>query len=96
MPNKRQPRSALLRGIIARTKYARIAAGFTQAQMAELLLTSQGTYKQWENRTPIPRDREELFCLRTGAARPWLIDNVGDPPLPRKPKPKRGPKPRAA
>lgn len=96
MPNKRQPRSAMLRGIIERTKLARERLGVSQAEMAGMMLTEQGTYKQWETRTPIPRDREELFCLRTGATREWLRDNIGDPPISTKAKLKRGPKPRAA
>lgn len=96
MPNKRQPSTALLRGICARTKFAREALGVTQEQMATWLLTVQGTYKHWEKRTPIPRDREALFCHHAGVTRDWLVNNVGNPPLRAKQKPKRGPKPRVA
>ncbi len=63
----------LVAGFIARTKSAREAAGKTQAEMAELMGTMQGTYKMWETRTPLPHHLILTFCELCQVDLDWLF-----------------------
>jgi transcriptional regulator with XRE-family HTH domain len=67
-------------GFIARTKAARIAAGRTQEEMAKLLGVTQGHYKQYETRSPLPHRYVEVFCLATGVTLEWLFKGKGRAP----------------
>jgi transcriptional regulator with XRE-family HTH domain len=48
---------------ILRTTEARIAAGFTQNEIAEILGLQQGTYKNYETNRPLPHRYIRRFCI---------------------------------
>ena len=49
-----------------RTKRARIARGFSQAEMADALQVEEDTYSKYERRTPLPHRYIPRFCLICG------------------------------
>jgi DNA-binding XRE family transcriptional regulator len=61
---------------LARTKQARVARGYTQAEMEVLLGLSKNTYKWYESRSFLPHDLIPRFCLLTDVEPGWLY---GDP-----------------
>lgn len=64
---------------------ARNRAGYTQAQMAELLEIGQGTYKTYEEDTFLPHRHMRKFCLLTGLKYSDLLDLVvGSTEIPQK------------
>lgn len=71
---QRQDRaSAFRKAFIERTRYARERARLTQEEMAAILGTTQGTYKQWETRNPMPIEAINAFCLATRVSEKWLL-----------------------
>lgn len=83
---------------ILRVKKAREARFDTQNPMCTILGIAQGTYKQYETRTPLPHRYIPKFIAATGVSYVWLLTGEGDgPPVPEFPKqvPKRmGKRPR--
>jgi transcriptional regulator with XRE-family HTH domain len=49
----------------ARLREARKAAGYSQAEMAELLDITQHAYEKYETRSPLPLHLVPKFCLAT-------------------------------
>ncbi len=70
---------------IRRTKQAR-EARFTQNEICKLLELDQGTWKQYETRTPLPHRYIPKFCVATGVSADWLLtgDGEGVPEIPRR------------
>jgi hypothetical protein len=66
---------------IARTKLAREARYKTQNPMLEILDLDQGTYKQYETRTPLPHRFIPKFCAATGVEIGWLLTGRGQGPV---------------
>jgi hypothetical protein len=66
---------------IQRTRLAR-EARFPEGQkpMYKILGIDQGTYKQYEIRTPLPRKYIPLFCHATGVTMEWLLAGEGRGP----------------
>ena len=58
---------------INRTKEARVQAGLTQQEMADILKTDQGTYKQYETRSVLPHRHVAAFCAATHVSASWLF-----------------------
>jgi hypothetical protein len=66
---------------IRRTRMAR-EARFPEGQkpIYKILGIAQGTYKQYETRTPLPYRFIEKFCLACGIDIPWLLTGEGKGP----------------
>lgn len=66
---------------IRRTKAAR-EARFPEGQkpMLTILGVEQGTYKQYETRTPLPHRYIPKFCAATGVSLDWLLTGEGKGP----------------
>lgn len=80
------------RAFIARLKAARAIRDFTQEDIAELLGTSQGTYKQYEaaRESYIPMHMIPRFCLACQVSIEWLMTGKGQgPAIAPHPKPPR-------
>lgn len=58
----------------AATKRARKKAGYTQAQMADILDIPRNTYKGYETRSPLPHDLLMRFCAHTGTSLAEMLD----------------------
>jgi hypothetical protein len=56
-----------------RVKSARISAGYTQQQIADLLHIDQGKYKQYEGRSFMAYELIPRFCLLTRIDEHWLF-----------------------
>lgn len=75
---------------IGRVRAAREARFPTQKPMLVILGVEQGTYKQYESRTPLPLRLIPKFCAATGVEIEWLLTGEGIGPrvealpLPRK------------
>lgn len=82
---------------IARTRRARAARFDTQKPMLTILGIDQGTYKQYETRTPLPHRFIPKFCAATGVDIEWLLTGEGKGPkeemIPREVQVRRGRKP---
>jgi hypothetical protein len=65
---------------IGRTKAARLAKYDTQKEILVLLELDQGTYKQYETRTPLPLRLIPKFCAATGVSMEWLLTGEGKGP----------------
>lgn len=65
---------------IRRTKLAREARFPTQNPMLTILGVEQGTYKQYETRTPLPHRFIPKFCAATGVSLEWLLTGEGKGP----------------
>lgn len=65
---------------IGRTKAARVARFKTQNDICELLSVEQGTYKQYETRTPLPYRYIKKFCIACGVEIDWLLTGEGKGP----------------
>jgi hypothetical protein len=65
---------------IQRVKQARMARFETQAPMLTILELDQGTYKQYETRTPLPHRHIPKFCAATGVSMEWLLTGEGKGP----------------
>lgn len=63
-----------------RTRNAREARGFKQAEMAEVLGLETDTYSKYERRTPLPHRLIPRFCLVCGLS---LDDLFGARPVAR-------------
>lgn len=61
------------RGILTRTKQARLVAGFEQLDIAQALSISRERVSQYENRSPLPHYLIGPFCELTGCDPAWLI-----------------------
>jgi len=61
------------RAFLQRTAQARQKAGKTQRDMASLMQISQGLYKQYEVRSPLPHHLVRTFCELTGVTLDWLF-----------------------
>jgi DNA-binding XRE family transcriptional regulator len=64
----------------ARTRLARIAAGYSQEQMATQLGMEQSKYTKYEGRSLLPQRYIEIFCLATRIEERWLITGKGRGP----------------
>jgi hypothetical protein len=62
-----------LRSFVARTVRARENAGFTQEEMCGILHISQGRYKHYEKRSPLPHELIPIFCTATKVSVDWLF-----------------------
>lgn len=78
---------------IKRTKDARKARFDTQTPMLTILGVDQGTYKQYEKRTPLPWRYIPKFCAATGVSLEWLLTGEGKGGPVVKEYPKEVPKP---
>lgn len=58
----------------AATKRARKKAGYSQAQMAEILGIPRSTYKGYETRSPLPHDLLMRFCAHTSTSLAEMLD----------------------
>lgn len=65
---------------IGRTKAARVAKYPTQKEICLLLDLDQGTYKQYETRTPLPHRFIPKFCAAVGVSTDWLLTGEGKGP----------------
>lgn len=65
---------------IQRVKLARTARFDTQKPMLTILGIDQGTYKQYETRTPLPYRYLPKFCAATGVDLEWLLTGEGKGP----------------
>ena len=65
---------------IRRVKQAREAAFETQRPMLTILGLEQGTYKQYESRTPLPHRFIPKFCAATKVSMEWLLTGEGQGP----------------
>lgn len=65
---------------INRVKQARMARFKTQGPMLTILEVDQGTYKQYESRTPLPHRLIPKFCAATGVSLEWLLTGEGKGP----------------
>lgn len=63
---------------INRVKMAREARYPTQRPMLTILGLDQGTYKQYETRTPLPMRYLPKFCAATGVTLEWLLTGEGE------------------
>lgn len=62
---------------IGRVRAAREARFPTQRPMLTILGIDQGTYKQYERRTPLPLRFIPKFCAATGVEIEWLLTGEG-------------------
>jgi hypothetical protein len=65
---------------IGRVRAARMARFDTQKPMLTILGLDQGTYKQYEKRTPLPWRFIPKFCAATGVEIEWLLTGEGRGP----------------
>jgi hypothetical protein len=65
---------------IRRTRAAREARYDTQSPMLTILELPQGTYKQYETRTPLPHRYIPKFCAACGVTMEWLLTGEGKGP----------------
>jgi hypothetical protein len=65
---------------VRRVKQAREAAFDTQKPMMTILGVEQGTYKQYETRTPLPHRFIPKFCAATKVSMEWLLTGEGQGP----------------
>lgn len=65
---------------VGRTRQARMARYPTQGPMLIILGVDQGTYKQYETRTPLPHRFIPKFCAATGVSMEWLLTGEGKGP----------------
>jgi hypothetical protein len=65
---------------IGRVRAARMARYPTQKPMLTILGVDQGTYKQYEKRTPLPHRYIPKFCAATGVSMEWLLTGEGQGP----------------
>lgn len=65
---------------IRRVRLAREARYPTQKPMLTILEVEQGTYKQYETRTPMPHRLIPKFCAATGVSIEWLLTGEGEGP----------------
>ena len=72
--------SAEKAAFIARTRAARVARFETQQQICTLLGLSQGTYKSYETRSPLPLWLIPRFCVACGVDIEWLLTGEGKGP----------------
>lgn len=83
---------------IRRVKMARESRFETQKPILIILELDQGTYKQYETRTPLPHRLIPKFCAATGVSMEWLLTGEGQAPVqvyeihPRAPRKKRATK----
>ena len=68
------------KAFIRRTKEARLAAFPKQGPMLTILDLDQGTYKQYESRSPLPHRFIPKFCAATQVTMEWLLAGEGDGP----------------
>lgn len=66
---------------IRRVRMAREARFDTQKPMLTILGLEQGTYKQYETRTPLPHRLIPVFCAATGVSLEWLLTGEGKGPV---------------
>lgn len=66
---------------IRRVRMAREARFQTQRPILTLLELEQGTYKQYEKRTPLPHRLIPKFCAATGVSLEWLLTGEGQGPV---------------
>ena len=100
---KRRNRTVYKDAFLQRVAEARVAAGFTQEELASVLDLDQGTYKTYETKTLMPHDLIPRFCIAVRVSTAWLLDGpvsgiapemeVGNPTQERRAAPvRRGPK----
>lgn len=65
---------------INRVKLARMSRFETQKPILTILGVDQGTYKQYETRTPLPHRYIPKFCAATGVEIEWLLTGEGKGP----------------
>ena len=65
---------------IGRTRLARMARFNKQKPILIILGIDQGTYKQYETRTPLPHRFIPKFCAATGVEIDWLLTGQGAGP----------------
>lgn len=66
---------------IRRTKQAREARFDQQKPICIILGLEQGTYKQYESRTPLPHRFILKFCAAVGVEVEWLLTGEGKGPV---------------
>ena len=59
-------------GFLKRTQQAREVAGYSVAEMAQLLGIPLNTYKKYEQRSPLPHALVQRFCTVTGCSS-WFL-----------------------
>ena len=76
-----QAKSEFQKAFTARTKQARKARGFTQAQISDILRISQDMYKHYEKRSLLPHHMIATFCIVCGITEKWLLSAKGPGPI---------------
>jgi transcriptional regulator with XRE-family HTH domain len=66
--------------LIARTKFAREATGFSQEEFAGFMGVVQGTWKQYETRTRLPHHMIVKFCSLARCDLRWFLSGQGPAP----------------
>jgi transcriptional regulator with XRE-family HTH domain len=65
---------------IGRVRSARMARYPTQKPICVILGLDQGTYKQYEKRSPLPHRYIPKFCAACGVSLEWLLTGEGQGP----------------
>lgn len=76
------PKDIFKQQFIDRTAYAREASGLSQEEMGEHFQLKQGTWKQYETRSPLPHYMVVRFCNLVRCDIYWLYTGRGTPPEP--------------
>lgn len=79
MADKKTERQEL-DAFIDRVRAARLARFKTQTPLLTILEVDQGTYKQYEGRTPLPYRYIPKFVAATGVSIEWLLTGQGEGP----------------
>jgi DNA-binding XRE family transcriptional regulator len=81
LPVSKDPtKTAFKEQFARRVRWARLAHGTTQAELADLLGMAQDTYKQYETRSYLPHDVVPKFCKITKVDPTWLYTGKGVAP----------------
>ena len=85
-----KPHSETKSSIIERTKEARAESGLSQSQLAQMLGVSLSSYQKYEQRSPLPHELIQPFCVIVQKDPTWLLTGSRWPDqLHRTPSPRR-------
>lgn len=68
-----KPHSEAKSDIIQRTKDAREESGLSQSQLAQMLGVSVSAYQKYEQRSPLPHELIQQFCVIVQKDPAWLL-----------------------
>src|SRR5581483_3703613 len=75
------------RQFFERVRAARVSAGKSPAEMAQLLRVPKDTYHRYETRTLLPHHLMEIFCKLTRSDLDWLVTGKAAAESLRRPEP---------